>query len=332
MSLTLESPETTGNYAAPKGAVIGHVHLKVADAPRAHTFYTEVLGFETQAFFGSAAFISAGGYHHHFGLNQWYSHGGAHPAAGAAGLDRVGIEFSSQQALAQAVRRLTARGATIDRAFDIGVAQAVQISDPDGNGLDLLWHRAVEDWPRDANDKPVFRPQELALESLLELSDDAGPVIDAGTHIGYVDLRVIDFERELAFYRDALGFSVLSQKGNSSAMLSADGVHHIIGLRAAEPGAPLTKPNETGLYHLAILYPTREDLAAAVRQLIAADAGFRMAEDHGVSNAIYFLDPENNGIELYWDRPRDEWPRNEDGSVNMSSDLLDLSELIRRYP
>ncbi|CAN5528723.1 hypothetical protein BH09CHL1_BH09CHL1_25640 [soil metagenome] len=328
MSLTVQTPETLSSYVAPTGTVIGHVHLKVADAQRAHDFYTDVLGFEQQAFYGSASFVSAGGYHHHFGLNHWYSHGGDQPAKSAAGLDRVGIEFTSQAALAQSVKRLVDRGATIGRAFDIGVAQAVQIDDPDGNGLDLLWHREVEDWPRDADGKPIFRPQSLEIEPLLALANDEPTAIDAGTHIGYVDLRVADFERVLAFYRDALGFKVLSQKGSSSAMLSVDGVHHIIGLRATDADAPLTKPSETGLYHLAILYPTREDLAAAVRQLIAADAGFRMAEDHGVSNAVYFLDPENNGIELYWDRPRAEWPRNADGSVNMGSGLRDLTELV----
>jgi catechol 2,3-dioxygenase len=327
--MTLTSPlQETAPYVAPKETVIGHVHLKVADAGRAHAFYTETLGFETQAFFDSAAFISAGGYHHHLGLNHWYSHGGAQPAPGAAGLDRVGIEFGSQEALARTARRLVERGATIERVVDLGVAQMVRLADPDGNGLDLLWHRPVEEWPREADGSPAVRPQDLAIETLLALAPDSGAAIDAETRIGYVDLRVVDFERELAFYRDALGFTVVGRKGNSSAMLSADGAHHIIGLRAAEPDAALTKPNDTGLYHLAIRYPTREDLAAAVRRLIAADAGFRMAEDHGVSNAIYFLDPENNGIELYWDRPRDEWPRNDDGSINMGGGLLDLSELV----
>jgi catechol 2,3-dioxygenase len=327
--MTLTAPEPTTSYVAPTGTVIGHVHLKVADTPRAYAFYTELLGLETQAYYGSAAFISAGGYHHHFGLNHWYSHNGAQPAPGAAGLDRVGVEFASQAALARTVQRLRERGATIERAFDIGVARAVQLRDLDGNGLDLIWHRPVADWPRDASGAPKFARSELDLNTLVALSDgDSNAPIDAGTHIGYVDLRVNDFERELAFYRDALGFKVLSSNGSTSAMLSADGVHHIIGLRAAEPGAGQTNPAETGLYHLAILYPTRADLGAAVRQLIAANAGFRMAEDHGVSNAVYFLDPENNGIELYWDRPRAEWPRGEDGSVDMSGGLLDLTELI----
>ena len=157
------------------------------------------------------------------------------------------------------------------------------------------------------------------------------PVADgslpATTRTGYIDLAVIDLPAQVAFYRDALGFTVLHQNAKM-AFLSADGVHHLIGLRAVgNPDAPKIKPTETGLYHLAILYPTREDLGAAARQLIDADAGFRMAEDHGVSNAVYFLDPENNGIELYWDRPRDAWPRDAEGRIDMNGGLLDLAEL-----
>ena len=310
------------SYVAPAGTVLGHVHLKVSDAGRAHDFYTRVLGFDTVAFYGSAAFVSAGGYHHHVGLNHWYSKGGKRPEPGSGGLDRVGIFFAAEQELSRAVRRAKEQGATIREALDHGALVTVLIEDPDGNGLELYWDR-----PGGTHRAPT----PLDLDALIALTADE-PVADGSlpttTHTGYIDLAVIDLPAQVAFYRDALGFTVLHENAKM-AFLSADGMHHLIGLRAVgNPDAPKIKPTETGLYHLAILYPTREDLAAAARQLIDADAGFRMAEDHGVSNAVYFLDPENNGIELYWDRPRDTWPRDDQGRIDMNGGLLDLTELV----
>jgi catechol 2,3-dioxygenase len=310
-------------YVAPAGTVLGHVHLQVTDAGRSHAFFTDALGFDTIAFYGSAAFVSAGGYHHHFGLNHWYSKDGDRPAPGSGGLDRAGIFYATQEELSQAVRRLQDRGVTVREAVDHGAMVTVLIEDPDGSGLELYWDR-----PGGAH----IAPKPLDLDALIALTADQpltdGP-IPATSHTGYIDLAVIDLPGQVAFYRDVLGFTVLHQD-DRQAYLSADGQHHLIGLRSVgNPGASKIKPTEPGLYHLALLYPTREDLGAVVRQLIDADAGFRMAEDHGVSNAVYFLDPENNGIEVYWDRPRDEWPRDENGDVNMSGGLLDLTELVK---
>jgi catechol 2,3-dioxygenase len=154
--------------------------------------------------------------------------------------------------------------------------------------------------------------------------------IDPGADIGHVHLKVADIDRALGFYRDVLGFDVTQRLGDSAAFLSAGGYHHHIGLNTWESrgGAP-PPPGTTGLYHVAIRFPTRRSLAEAVRRVI--DAGIQLggASDHGVSEAIYLRDPDGNGIELYRDRPREEWPRSPDGDgVAMMSAPLDLRGLL----
>ena len=147
--------------------------------------------------------------------------------------------------------------------------------------------------------------------------------------IGHVHLKVADLERAIGFYRDVLGFEVTQRYGKQAAFLSAGGYHHHIGLNTWEslggrpPGA-----GTTGLYHLAILYPTRAELADAVRRVLAAGIELDGASDHGVSEAIYLRDPDGNGVELYWDRPKEEWPRDEGGGVGMYSRGLDLEGLL----
>ncbi|MCB0826217.1 MAG: VOC family protein [Armatimonadetes bacterium] len=152
--------------------------------------------------------------------------------------------------------------------------------------------------------------------------------IDPGVRIGHVHLRVSELERSLAFYSGILGFEITQRYGSGAVFLSAGGYHHHIGLNTWESlgGSPPPK-GTTGLYHLAILYPTRASLADALRRLI--DAGYPLdgASDHGVSEAIYLSDPDGNGVELYWDRPESEWPRDEDGGIAMYSKPLDLNEL-----
>ena len=153
--------------------------------------------------------------------------------------------------------------------------------------------------------------------------------IDSAVRIGHVHLKVADLERSLAFYRDILGFELTQRYGGQAAFISAGGYHHHIGLNTWESqGGSPPPPGSTGLYHIAILYPTRALLADAVRRVQAAGIPLDGAADHGVSEAIYLRDPDQNGVELYWDKPREQWPRDEKGNVAMFTRQLDLEELL----
>jgi catechol 2,3-dioxygenase len=153
--------------------------------------------------------------------------------------------------------------------------------------------------------------------------------IDPRTDIGHVHLKVADLDRAIGFYRDVLGFELMQRMGGQAAFLSAGGYHHHIGLNTWESaGGSPPPPGTTGLYHLAIRYPTRPALAGAVRRLFEAGIPIGGASDHGVSEAIYLRDPDQNGVELYRDRPEEEWPRTEDGGVAMFSAPLDLQSLL----
>ncbi len=148
--------------------------------------------------------------------------------------------------------------------------------------------------------------------------------------IGHVHLKVADLERSLGFYRDVLGFKVTQRMGSSAAFLSDDGYHHHIGLNTWESAGGLPPPRgTTGLYHIAILYPTRALLADALRRVLAAGIELDGASDHGVSEALYLRDPDGNGVELYWDRPKENWPRTPTGELAMFSHALDLDGLLR---
>ena len=154
--------------------------------------------------------------------------------------------------------------------------------------------------------------------------------INPGVRIGHVHLKVADLDRALAFYCGVLGFELMQRIGPQAAFISAGGYHHHIGLNTWESlGAPPPPPGTTGLYHLAILYPTRAQLADALRRLIAADIPLDGASDHGVSEALYLRDPDENGVELYWDRPQNLWPRTADGKLAMFTHRLDLRDLLR---
>jgi catechol 2,3-dioxygenase len=153
--------------------------------------------------------------------------------------------------------------------------------------------------------------------------------IPAGTTIGHVHLKVADLDRAESFYRDVLGFEVQQHYDSSASFLSAGGYHHHIGLNIWQSrGGPQPAPGTTGLFHLAVLYPTRADLARAVKQLVENGVAIDGASDHGVSEAIYLRDPDGNGIELYHDRPRDEWPRDESGELSMMTLPLDVAGLL----
>lgn len=148
--------------------------------------------------------------------------------------------------------------------------------------------------------------------------------------IGHVHLKVADLERAIAFYRDVLGFELTQRYGRQAAFLSAGGYHHHIGLNTWESqGGSLPQPGSTGLYHLAIVYPTRAELADALRRLIQAGIPLEGASDHGVSEALYLRDPDGNGVELYWDRPREQWPRTPSGEIAMFTHPLDQKDLLK---
>jgi catechol 2,3-dioxygenase len=148
--------------------------------------------------------------------------------------------------------------------------------------------------------------------------------------IGHVHLKVADLERAIAFYRDVLGFEVTQRYGRQAAFLSAGGYHHHIGLNTWESQGGSPPPDgHTGLYHLAILYPTRAELADALQRLMKANIPLEGASDHGVSEALYLRDPDGNGVELYWDRAKDQWPRNGKGELEMFTRALDLDGLLK---
>lgn len=160
-------------------------------------------------------------------------------------------------------------------------------------------------------------------------SEAAAMPIDPGVRIGHVHLKVADLERALAFYCGVLGFQLTQRHGTEAAFISAGGYHHHIGLNTWESrgGAP-PPPGTTGLYHVAILYPTRAALADALRRLTRAGIELDGASDHGVSEALYLRDPDRNGVELCWDRPPEAWPRQPDGQLAMTTRRLDLQNLL----
>ncbi len=154
--------------------------------------------------------------------------------------------------------------------------------------------------------------------------------LDPRVRIGHVHLKVADLPRALAFYCDVLGFDLTQRYGSQAAFVSAGGYHHHIGLNTWESaGGRPPASGTTGLYHLAILYPTRASLADALRRLIDAGIALDGASDHGVSEALYLHDPDGNGVELYWDRPEEEWPRDNEGNIAMDTRRLDLDGLLR---
>jgi catechol 2,3-dioxygenase len=159
------------------------------------------------------------------------------------------------------------------------------------------------------------------------------PPIAPGVRIGHVHLKVADLQRALDFYVGVLGFQLMQRYGTQAAFISAGGYHHHLGLNTWESlGGNPPPPGSTGLFHTAILYPTRADLADALRRLVAANVPLDGASDHGVSEALYLRDPDQNGVELYWDRPADQWPRTARGELAMVTAPLDLEALLDETP
>lgn len=150
------------------------------------------------------------------------------------------------------------------------------------------------------------------------------------TRIGHVHLKVSDLERALDFYCGLLGFEITTTYGDQAAFISAGGYHHHIGLNTwHSKGGPPAPKNSAGLFHTAIVYPTRKELAKMLQRLMNEDYPLTGASDHGVSEALYLDDPDGNGVELYWDRPQDQWPYHADGSLNMYTRPLDLEDLLQ---
>lgn len=153
--------------------------------------------------------------------------------------------------------------------------------------------------------------------------------ITPGARIGHVHLKVADLDRAIGFYSGVLGFEITQRFGDQAAFLSAGGYHHHIGLNTWESRGGTPAPHgHTGLYHTAIVYPERRDLADALRRLQAAKIPLDGAADHGVSEALYLRDPDGNGVELYWDRPQEEWPRDAEGKLVMVTERLNLRKLL----
>jgi catechol 2,3-dioxygenase len=150
------------------------------------------------------------------------------------------------------------------------------------------------------------------------------------TRIGHVHLKVANIDRSLKFYCDLLGFTLITTYGTEAAFISAGGYHHHIGLNTwYSKDAPPAPVRNAGLFHTAILFPTRKDLAVAYKRLLDANYIITGTADHGVSEAIYLDDPDKNGVELYWDKPKDVWPRNPDGSLHMYTIALDMENLLK---
>jgi len=154
-------------------------------------------------------------------------------------------------------------------------------------------------------------------------------IVPKDTRIGHVHLKVADIDRSLKFYQGLLGFQIEQRYGSQAVFISAGGYHHHIGLNTwHSKNGPPAPQNSTGLYHTAIVYPTRKDLAVVLKRLL--DAGYPLTgmSDHGVSEAIYLNDPDGNGVELYWDRPKDQWPKDEKGGLSMVTEPLNIKGLL----
>src|SRR5580658_6895778 len=182
-----------------------------------------------------------------------------------------------------------------------------------------------------AQSRPIGQRREAPMTNpdTLEKKALAFPTIDDGVKIGHVHLKVADLQRAIEFYCGVLGFTLTTSRPGA-VFISAGGYHHHIGLNTWESrGGSPPAPGTTGLFHLAILYPTRAKLADALRRLIAAGIPLDGASDHGVSEALYLRDPDDNGVELYRDRPKDQWPRTPDGRMTLFTKPLDLQDLLR---
>jgi catechol 2,3-dioxygenase len=333
----LPAPEDLGGAPLPPldpGTDIGHVHLKVSDLERAEAFYRDAIGLEVQHRDERSSFLGAGGYHHHIGLNTWFSLGGPPPPRTSPGLYHTALRYPTRAALATALARLAALGWPLDGASDHAVSEALYLRDAEGNGVELYWDRPRSSWPRNADGTYAMVVEPLDLEGLLATRDPAAPLdgpVDPGVQVGHVHLQVSDTARAQRFYGDVIGFDVTGRLGDQAVFLSAGGYHHHVGANTwhSRGGAP-APPGSAGLFHHAIRFPTLAALLDGVRRVVGSGWPLEGVSDHGVSIAAYLRDPDELGVELYWDRPREEWPRGADGhGVAMIRDPVDLRALLR---
>lgn len=172
--------------------------------------------------------------------------------------------------------------------------------------------------------------EEVSYKLKYEIMDNNNYIIPSKTRIGHVHLKVADLQRALDFYVDLLGFEITITLGDQAAFISAGGYHHHIGLNTWQSkNGSKPPPNSTGLFHTAIVYPTRKDLAAILDRLYSKSYPLTGAADHGVSEALYLDDPDGNGVELYWDRPPEQWPKTQDGGIDMYTKPLSLQDLLK---
>jgi catechol 2,3-dioxygenase len=307
---------------------IGHVHLKVADLERVEAFYRDAIGLEVQQRDERSSFLGAGGYHHHVGLNTWFSLGAPPAPRSAPGLYHTALRYPTRAALAGALVRLREHAVALTGASDHGVSEALYLRDPEGNGIELYWDRPREEWPRSADGSPAMFTEPFDVASLLAEAPADG---DVDLDVGHVHLKVGDVSRAQRFYGDVVGLDVIVRLGDEAIFLSAGGYHHHVGANTWESrgGAP-APPGSPGLFHHAIRFPTLDALVDGVRRVVGSGWPLEGVSDHGVSIAVYLRDPDRLGVELYWDRPRDEWPRPPGGhGVAMIRDPVDLRALVR---
>ena len=328
----LPRPEdVAGRPLAPMdpGVEIGHVHLKASNLDRLEEFYRDVIGLEVRVRLDHASFLAADGYHHHVGINDWHSEGKPLNHS-RPGLYHTAFLYPSRAALGTALARVLALGWPLDGAADHGVSEAIYLRDPEGNGIELYRDRPRGEWPHERDGSLAMTLDPLDLESVLAERDPSVP-LDAppSLKIGHVHLQVSDIAGAEAFYRDIIGFDVVVRYGAQASFLSAGGYHHHLGANTWNTrGAPPAELGAPGLYHHAIRYPTLEALLDGVRRVVGSGYPLEGVSDHGVSIAVYLRDPDGIGVELYWDRPRDEWPRTDAGAVEILRDPVDLRTLL----
>jgi catechol 2,3-dioxygenase len=338
---------------------IGHVHLRVADVDRARAFYSDVIGFDVvldiRGMFnknwsssGDAIFFSAGGYHHHVGVNTWTSAGGGPQAEPGSGLHQVGFLLPSRPALGALVARLRRAGVTVTDSSKAAGSEVIWVEDPDGTTIAFAAATSgstAVSWTPEPG-APLDLAELVAAGERAERQNTQGFVpathlapepIDAGTLCGQVHLRSADVERACLFYADALGFGVLEFNRESSdpqtgdrgshLRLTADGERELLAFNDwHSAGHPRAVDGRTGLHHVAIRYPTRAALGDAVRRLRGighpepADA-----TDSATHIAAYYDDPDGNTIELYHDYPREQW-RDPYSSPKLTK--VELDELV----
>jgi catechol 2,3-dioxygenase len=279
------------------GVDIGHVHLKVADLDRALDFYCGVLGFELQQRLGDdAAFVSAGGYHHHIGLNTWHSRGGSPPQPGTTGLFHTAIRYPTRRALADALRRLSEAGIQLSGASDHGVSEALYLDDPDGNGVELYWDRPVEEWPPPTADMLVpMATLPVDLDGLLASGrgrEAVGESAPAGTDIGHVHLQVSDIDATVRFYVEELGLDLTAKLGHNAGFFSSHGYHHNIGANTWRSLGSKPAGRERGGLERVVLAVTDGNELEGLRERLADSENVSATGD----DSLIVHDPD--GIEL----------------------------------